>query len=213
MSLDLSRPPTYLDKLPKDLVGYLVDVMSSYTPKYTLIAEMCEPLMDNLEHFTQISQEHPPNQYLKERLQGCKHHSHTLQISPQSSHESEINIIIGMDVMIGSNGMIEISYNEYQELEREVEHADPFNGYSYIYGSSNVITTEEYTTLINNIKTGKYFKLGQFELDNKHAIFGLDMSLHITPDMNEMITAFRKQLGKCLEELKHYEEMLTILST
>lgn len=99
----------------------------------------------------------------------------------------------------------------YQELKREVESDD--HDYRYHYGSCDVITTEKYTTLINNIKTGKHFKLGQFELDNKRAIFGTDMSLRITPDMNDMITAFRKQLGECLEELKYYEEMLTILST
>lgn len=57
--MSLSRPPTYLDKLPKDLVGYLVDVIHNEKPKYTLIASLCEPLRDYIEKFTQILHRYP----------------------------------------------------------------------------------------------------------------------------------------------------------
>lgn len=54
MSLDLSRPPTYLDKLPKDLVGYLVDVMHNETPKYTLEAKLVENVREQREEWSNI---------------------------------------------------------------------------------------------------------------------------------------------------------------
>lgn len=106
-----------------------------------------------------------------------------------------------MNIIFTNDDCIRISYNKYSERDLIDDY------YEFKYGSYMEIILEDYITLIDDIKKGNEFSLGQLQVTKERIRLGLDMFLPISSDTGyaEMVTDFRKQLGECLEDILFYE--------